>query len=235
MRSVTGIFGMPKVWVTRTRPGAAKSAEVFKAHGFVPVIAPLLQILPSGTPLPALTDEAVLIITSQNAVKELARQVKERHWVLVCVGEATAEVARSYGFENVRSADGTSSDVTEFVCSNFTQNDRPFWHLSGNIVRGSIVEDLTHRGYNAKRHIIYTSIPVSTLPELDVGVLDVIAFYSPMAAKTLCGFDLDVAHISAVSLSPAVDTELETLNFKSRYVAARPTEAALIRALDCST
>lgn len=225
---------MSKVWITRSQPGADKSALAMRAAGYEPIVAPLLKIEPADQMPRRPPDDAILLITSQNALGVLTTYIRERHWTLICVGDATADLAREHGFRSVHSVNGTSANITTHIANHYMGDKHPFWHLSGNNVQGTMVEDLGSLGFNVARHIYYQSRPVTVWPEIDLSDIEFVAIYSPLAATTFRGFNGDVAHISAVSFSHAVDRALEGLTLKSRHVATDPTEASLIRALDCA-
>lgn len=222
----------PKVWITRTQSGATKSAKAFWDAGYHPIISPLLRITPAVDRPPMPSRDAVLIITSQNAMKVLTEVTSDRSWPVVCVGNATARLAKEAGFLNVVSADGASEDVTRIILNTPSWQGRPFIHIAGQEVRGSIVEDLQRAGLQAQRHIYYLSEPVQTWPDVDISNLVAVALYSPKGAEALRRPEPDLRHVMAISLSPAIDAALGDLAVKSRHVAVRPNEAALIRALD---
>ncbi|MGB0907332.1 MAG: uroporphyrinogen-III synthase [Maricaulaceae bacterium] len=220
---------MNRIWITRSQPGAEQSAAAFKNVGFTPLIAPLLEITPPKT-IPALPpDDAVLIFTSKNGVNAFCTQASSRDWPVVTVGDATAELARSYGFSNIRSADGRGSDIPVMLASDPATN-RLYVHVSGSHVRGDIVGALQRQGRKARRDIYYQSTPVERFPDINLHDIEFIVFYSPMTAQTFVGFMADTAHITAISLSPDIDDVLAPLDFTKRYVADKPTQNALLKA-----
>ena len=178
---------MPKVWVTRSLPGARRSAESLKAMGYEAIAAPLLTIGPPPVRPPNLSKDAALIITSQNALWALITETGARHWPLICVGDVTAALAVEFGFKDVQSAAGTSADIVPLISSLFPNESRPFVHISGQTIRGGLTAKLTAEGYDAARHIYYQSCPVDDLSNLQLSHIDTVLLYSPKAAKNVTG------------------------------------------------
>lgn len=213
---------MIKIWITRTRPAADESADVWRVAGFDPIIEPLLTIAPVDHD--ALPTETMLVFTSKNGVDH----VKCRGQSVVCVGDATADYARRAGFADVVSVDGTSSDVTKWVRANIPTT-QPIIHVSGWHVRGSIIEDLRAEGYPARRVKVYRSIPRPVWPETPT---DCVAFFSPLAARVFGGLAKggSLSGLSAICISQATAAELDGLSLRSVKIAARPREDELIMA-----
>ena len=219
-----------RIWITRTRPGADKSAQAFEYAGFDTVIAPLLTITPPEY-LPAPPEiGATLLMTSQNAVGALSNLTDNRHWPILTVGDATAGCARALGFESVNSASGNWTDLVKLVKQTIPAGTR-LVHLCGDKWRGPIVETLNAAGYKANRTIIYAALPADQVPLNDLSDITHIAVHSPRAAKILSGFSPSVRHITAVSISPDTDKALGAMTFKDRIIASAPNEAAMLAAL----
>lgn len=226
---------MQTVWITRTLGsrgycGAQESAARFEALGLKPIIAPLLTLGPPPVMPPMPPHNAILIFTSPNGVDAFCGLSDARHYPVITVGDKTAQICKLAGFTDVTSASGTAADVTALILKN-PHPDCPYWHMAGRHVRGAITEDLYAAGLRAERHMIYVSAPVTALPEIDLKAVDVIALYSPLAAKTLAGFAPDVTSLTALSISAATDCGLGALMFKARVIADAPNEGAMLKAL----
>ncbi|MEM9600413.1 MAG: uroporphyrinogen-III synthase [Pseudomonadota bacterium] len=209
---------MTAIWITRTEPGAQKSATAWAAAGFDPVVAPLLSVHPvdSNAVIP---DSAQLIFTSGQAVRHCG--LKADHQTVYTVGEATADVARQAGFTDVTFADGDWRDLLSII----RPTDQPIVHVSGRTVRGRLVESLGEAGFKASRHIVYETQMITGWP-LDPRTVQAVVLYSPMATDALMALPKrDLSHLTAYCLSEAVADGLEGLEIK---VAVRPNETALI-------
>ena len=219
-----------RVWITRSQPGAQKSAQNFKRAGFDTVIAPLIEIVPPDQQPKPPSPDAVLLFTSGNGVRAFAGLTELRRWPVLTVGDATADIARSAGFDTVGSADGAWMDLVGLV-KETVSDERPLVHVCGALWRGPLVETLVEAGYRACRSIVYQTVSVDTVPIADLSGLTHIAFHSPRAAEILCSFSPDVGHLNAISISTAADQALGDTNFKNRLIADRSNEAAMIAAL----
>ena len=105
-----------KVWVTRARPGAERTAARLAALGHEPLVAPLLAVRPIPGGDLSLHGVAALAFTSANGVAAFAAaQGAGRDLPVFAVGGATAHAARAAGFRFVRSADGDVEALAELV------------------------------------------------------------------------------------------------------------------------
>jgi len=221
----------PTLWITRSLPAAYKSAEQWALAGCAAAVAPLLKITPPEA-MPALPEkDAVLIFTSGNGIEAFKMLTDDRQWSVVTVGDETARLAKLAGFKKVSSAKGTSEDVTRLILGKLPKT-YSFIHCAGQNIRGTIIEDLACAGYTARHDIYYQSLPVETLPKIDLGHLDYLALYSPMAAHILASFRPDLYNVTTLSISAATDAYLDGLNIKSRLIAEQPDEAAMVALLD---
>lgn len=219
-----------RIWITRSLPGAHKSAVNFAQLGLACAISPLLKIMPA-TVMPLQPDKVdVLVFTSQNGLNGFCELTKRRDWRVVTVGDETAAQAKKAGFTSVSSAGGTSEDVTQLIKSSFSK-DTSIIHCAGNHVRGKITEDLRAAGYKARRDLYYQSSPVSMLPKLDVSKLTYIALYSPLAAQTLAHFKPNLSGVTLLSISAATDAAIGDLRCQSRLIASAPNETAMLALL----
>jgi uroporphyrinogen-III synthase len=110
--------------------------------------------------------------------------------------------------------------------------DRPVIHCAGTITRGSITEDLIAAGYDAYKHIYYSQVPVIALPFSCAAEFSHILFHSPMAARTFCALTSGAQNITAISISPETNAELEGMTFRGKHVAAKPNEQHMLAALN---
>ena len=64
-----------------------------------------------------------LIFTSSNAVRNLNLAEINKNITCFCVGSATEKIARSFGFQNVFSADGNVNNLKELILQNINNKD----------------------------------------------------------------------------------------------------------------
>lgn len=218
------------IWITRTLPAAHHSAAAFARLGLGAAVAPLLRINPPSDMPPRPEKNAVLVFTSGNGVQGFVELTDKRDWPVVTVGDGTAAKAKVAGFTDIRSAGGTSDDVTALVKAEIPIG-ASIIHCAGGHVRGSISEDLQAAGYQARRDTYYRSEPVTALPQIELTKLTYIALYSPLAAQTLARFAPDLVTVTTLSISPATDAALGNLKCQSRLIATAPNEAAMLALL----
>lgn len=221
---------MRTVWITRTAPKADVSAKRFAQAGFNTLTAPLLTLAPPPSMPTPPPHDAILIFTSPNGVDAFCSLSNARHHPVVTVGDKTAQQCLNVGFSDVRSAGGSADNVTALILHN-PDKSRPYWHMAGRHIRGTIVQDLNAAGLNARRETLYASAPITKWPDVDIGRVDIIALYSPLAAGTLAGFNPELSQTTTLCISPAVDAALYPLRPSARMIAAAPTEAAMLECL----
>ena len=218
--------------MTRSRPGASFTAASLAAKGFDPVVQPLLGI-EAVSPLPSLpAKDAVLLVTSKNALRIFTGATDLRHWLVLTVGDGTAALARRSGFKAVTSAGGTSADLIALVQQSVTAKSTPLVHIAGQIVRGQICETLRAAGYNARRDIYYTSAP-KKLPEgFETSGIDYVLLYSPLAAQSLASQSADIDDAVIICMSPETMLALGTTFSGKCRIAPAPNEASMFSLLD---
>ena len=215
-----------RVWVTRARPGADRTAGRLSALGFTPVVSPLLAINPLDA-RPDLTGVQALTFTSRNAMRVVAERFRLPSVPIFAVGDATAASAREAGFHDVRSAGGDLHALAGLIRA----------EAAGlSILHPCAAEpagDLAALVGNAARIAaiaVYEAVETdATAPE----VWDAVLIHSPRGARALAAhLSPDAAHNRIVlALSPAAAAPLAVLPFAEIRIAAAPTEDALLAAL----
>lgn len=213
-----------RLWITRTRPAARDTADRLAALGHDPVIAPLLavRVLGGEGPVPA---HAALAFTSRNAVAVWAGISPARSLPVFCVGDATAEAARSVGFTDVRSASGDARAL-----ANLIREAAPGPVLVPGPARPAAdLAALVGPRVSVAPRAVYETV------ETDIaapGPVDGILFHSARAAGAFARLHADFAPGRiALALSEAVAEPLRALGFSSVRTAARPDEDALLDTL----
>ena len=80
-----------------------------------------------------------------------------------CVGSATEKIARSFGFQNVFSADGNVNNLKELILQNINNKDGKLLYVSGEIISSNLDKDLSKEGYTINRLVNYCAEPIETL------------------------------------------------------------------------
>lgn len=220
------------VWITRSFDGAQKSKAVWEQAGFDVYINPVIDIAIAPTMPEPVPDHAVLLITSQNALRMLAVMTDRRDWPVMTVGDASAALARNMGFVDVLSAKGNGQDLLDLVQRIYTpDSSRLFVHGAGANIRLNLAQALREKGYQARRDVYYENTRKSHIDLADAPALTHIALYSPMAAKTVRRYAGRFNKAKAVSISAQTDQALQERYKNRRIIAARPTERAMVSAV----
>jgi uroporphyrinogen-III synthase len=225
-----------RVWITRTLPEAARTAQRLKDAGHEPVVAPLIAVtvLPVAEALAdALRQSSAIAFTSVNGVRAFAALIRaERGLPAFTVGGATAKAAREAGFAEVVSANGDVEALGALI-----GEFRPagtVLHPAAAEPAGDLIGDLARRGVVARAIAIYATRGVSP-PEGVLHGMGAALVHSARAARELAALlkdrpetpDLTVACMSKTAAAPLAGLPLGRL-----LVASYPDEASLVACLD---
>lgn len=235
----------PRLLLTRPAAAAAAFAKEAAALGFDPLIAPMAvyEDVPSA-PLDTAGVQAVLL-TSGHAAAVLARRTSDRSVPVLAVGDATARAARAAGFLDVTSAGGDGAALAALVRQRLDPSAGRLIHAAGAERAFDVAATAIADGFQAATHVLYRSRPAqafnpAVLAALRGEEIDYAAFFSPRTAKTFAKLIATanlqgcLGRITAVSLSPAVETALGQLTWARRRTAAKPTAVALLATLAAS-
>ncbi len=218
-----------RMLITRPRAQSDRFADLIAPLGWVPVFAPLTEIVP-------MTDTAVpshyqtLLFTSANGVRAFAYRVDPAGLRALCVGDRTADIARELGFD-AASAGGTVDDLLGLA---LRDGEEPFLHVRGVHGRGDLVGHLSDAGRQASEAILYDQrpLPLSTarLDDLAGGAISAVSLLSPRAS---CLFVEQVvgkirSDLPFFCLSQAIAELLHRTGFTQVFTAQKPDMASLI-------
>jgi uroporphyrinogen-III synthase len=184
-----------------------------------------------------------ILCTSANGVRALARASRERGLLLLAVGDATAARARAEGFSSVESAGGVVRDLARLAETRLRPQNGPLVHVAGNVVAGDLVGLLGAQGFTVERRVLYEARAAAELsPEavggLRTGAIAFALFFSPRTAAIFgrladaAGVTERCARVIALAISEAADAALAGLPWRERRIAERPSQPALLDALD---
>lgn len=218
---------MSLVLVLRPQPGAAATAERATARGLTPLIAPLFTARAITWEPPNPADHDAVLMTSAQAARlggdALSRFI---HLPLYAVGGATAEAARTAGFDNIIAGDGDGAAILGIAA---TQGNQHVLHLAGREHKA-----LSAPGVSVVRRIVYAADAVATLPSEMRPALErgaVVLLHSPRAAAhfaTLIDAEhIDRSTIHVAALSPAV-RDTAGVGWAAAVSAPSPNDDALL-------
>ena len=111
------------------------------------------------------SDYKGIIFTSSNSINFLDTKSIDKKINCFCVGSATEKNARSNGFLNVYSADGSVLNLKELVLQNYNSSDGKLLYVSGEAVSTNLDEELIAEGYFVKRIVNYITKPIEKIDE----------------------------------------------------------------------
>ncbi len=234
---------MTRALVTRPADDAEPLAEALRARDIVPLIDPMLRIEAIAEAPVALDGVQAVLFTSTNGVRAFARAETRRDLPAYAVGDSTASAARQAGFADVKSAAGDSAALARLVIDECDPDKGALLHARGADVAGDLADTLEAAEFELRTAELYRAVPADALGDetrraLAEGTLDIALFYSPRTAQIFAGLVRDaqlgdaLSPVTAICLSPAVADALAGLDWKSVAVADRPTQGALLAALD---
>ena len=111
------------------------------------------------------SDYKGIIFTSTNSINFLDTKSIDKKINCFCVGSATEKNARSNGFLNVYSADGSVLNLKELILQNYNSSDGKLLYASGEAVSTNLDEELITEGYLVKRIVNYVAKPIKKIDE----------------------------------------------------------------------
>jgi uroporphyrinogen-III synthase len=212
-----------RVWITRTEPGATRTARAVAALGHEPVVAPVLE----SRDLPAtLPPHTAVAFTSAAAVEVYARLTPDRSAAVFAVGDATARAASDVGFADVRSAAGDGRGLARLIMADpppgmlWPRATAPAFDLAAALAGAVPVDPVA----------VYETRPVEPAP---APAFDAVLIHSPRAARRLADTLPPAAAGGrlALAISEAAAGPLRRLPWREIHVAADPDEASLLAPL----
>ena len=218
-----------RIWVTRTAPDIARTAGRLEALGHDVVAVPVLAIRRvegNARRLPA-----AIVFSSANGVRHHHAHDALLGLPVFAVGDRTADVAREAGYRRVFSAEGDVGDLQRLIIRSLPPSR--IVHFCAREAAGDLAGFLGGRGYEVERRVVYATEPVPLRALVDVRrslpAVDGIMLHSPRAAARVAKLLVGARWSGIVwCISHACARELAGVPGITPYVAARPTEEAMI-------
>ncbi|WP_046861506.1 uroporphyrinogen-III synthase [Microvirga massiliensis] len=182
-----------RILVTRSRDDAERTAERLRERGHEPILAPVLEIAPTGT-TPPVESPAALILTSGHAVAPAAAALPKQVPVFA-VGERTARAARQAGFTAVATAGGDAQALVRLVAERIAPGAR-LLHTRGRDAKPEPEASLSAHGFAVRPWIAYDARPAGALPAeaveaIRAGAIEAVLHYSRRSAEILLALAAD--------------------------------------------
>ncbi|MBX2832159.1 MAG: uroporphyrinogen-III synthase [Rhodospirillales bacterium] len=236
----------PLVLNTRPDTDSADLIAALDQRGYRHLSAPMLEItFPEPEKSLDTSPYQALIFTSANGVRAFARLSDDRSLPALCVGDATARICRELGFGHIHSANGDIHDLAALIREKIAPASGPLFHPAARKTAGDLGQMLREDGYQIDRQTVYEARACSELPQDALNALighdvDTVLFFSPRTAETFVKIihryklQGDLAGVSAICLSPAVQSAISDLTWHRTHVASQPTQEYLLSLLDQS-
>lgn len=223
----------PILLVTRPGAGAERFAARFRERfgaDWPVVLSPLVAIQQIEAQLPA---AEALIFTSQHAVAAFQALEPGRGRTAYCVGQRTADAARTAGFVPV-TGEGDAAALSEVIKD--AQPPGPLLFARGETVAFDMARWLGSAGIETKESILYRQIPVEPTSEMQTALGGqtpcLVPLFSPNAARRLREIlPTPPPPLFVAAMSPAVAKACKRVSFKAVEIAAQPDEQGMLDAL----
>lgn len=226
-----------QVLLTRPLDESRALAERLEVEGLEPLIWPLTRIVPTTATLKVPFQTGGLLFTSANGVRAFAALSPRRDLPALCVGEATAAVARKVGFLNCFSADGDARELADLARRS---GIRSFLHPRGRDAAGNLKAWLAETGQQVTEAVLYCAEktgppPAPIAAALSRGDVALITAWSPRGACILAGHlaaaGAPLVRTTLLAISSAAARPLETLEFHRILIAESPDASAMLAAI----
>lgn len=231
-----------RLLLTRSQRASATLAWRLESAGHNCLLAPLLEIAPTGLDPAPPADTQAFLFTSTNAASIFADACPRRDLPAFAVGEATAAVLRSYGFETVRSAQGDADALIRLAHRSLSPGNGSLLYIRARDVRRDLANALQGLGYTVEERILYASNPVSVFPSqaaeaLGGGKIDAVLIFSARTAKAFAGTLPPEARkglggTRGIVISRSAATAVQDLGFLRIEVAPKPNADSLLSLLE---
>lgn len=184
-----------------------------------------------------------IIVTSANAVSQLAEITRKRFLPLMAVGDGTARRARAMGFVDVTSAQGDAAALLDLCRKRLATASGTVIYLRGREVAHDMAPLLAADGYEVDPIVVYATEPTTQFrppveQQLRQTSIEAAILFSPRGAANFvnlvrqAGIDYTCAGMTLIAFSPAVAAAAGELVWRLQLVPEKPTIPALLGTLE---
>jgi uroporphyrinogen-III synthase len=182
-----------------------------------------------------ISNESLVIITSPNILDILSNHHIDQSTRIAMVGQASARVAHSLGFNNIIKATKNASELINFIKSEIS-NDTEIIYLRSDQISFDVKNHLKSRGYSVIEFVLYKSIPAKKLSDQLISMIKIhkiqrILFFSKRTAAIFISLAADagildrLSYIEALVMSDAIASELKHMKI---IIAKYPSLKAML-------
>lgn len=228
-----------RVLVTRARADARRTATRLVRAGHEVMLAPVIEITPTGARLPDEPSDAILA-TSPNAIEGVLLPDALRGAAWLVVGDRLASALRERGFGDAAIVAIDVATLLDAIAVAYPALSR-FLYLAGHDRKPELERALSHRGYDVRVIETYRADPVQNFDADVVAALrdnsvDAVMHYSRRSAELFVDRARDaaitgtLARTRHIAISADAAAPLEALGWRVE-IADAPDEAALFARL----
>lgn len=225
-----------RVLLTRAQAAAERTARRLGALGHAPLIAPTVEIVATGAPMPKGSYEGI-VVTSAHAAEALGAIADKDH-LIFAVGGRTAEAVTAAGFASVLVASGDAVSLSALIRRDLVPGTA-LLHVTGRHHKAEPDASLRAAGYCVDVWEAYDARAVASLPAvaseaLRGGRIDIALHYSRRSLDILlrlvdeAGLMPAFRSLRHVCLSADVAAPLGDFGLEPAAIAARPDEDSLL-------
>lgn len=231
------------VVIARAPEDGDELAEAVAAHGFTPLIEPVLGIEYLDQPLPDIDGATPLIFTSANGVRAFARQSSQRANPVYTVGRNTADEARRAGFSTIKTAAGTVDDLVDILLKECEGMAVEPLYVRGEEVSKDLIFLLAKGGIALRELTAYRSVPAQNLSldllkAVDARDIAAVLFFSSKGGRVFSELMEQynrgprMRTTKALCISEAVLKSVSVLPFSGSFIADTPDRYGMIKLLE---
>ena len=150
-----------RVWVTRTEPGASRMAAVLEREGIGCLVAPVLDIVPIGQPLPGGSYDLAVFVSEHAAALATEAGFDGQADRVVGIGEPAVAVLRERCPVHSRIALATSADCVLRMLDGWSERPARTLIAKGEGGRDLIEQHLRRAGGSVVEWNAYRRVPVA--------------------------------------------------------------------------
>ena len=219
--------------MTRPEPGAAAAAELLRARGLVPVVAPFLVVAARAAVLPDAARVQAVLAASGQALDMLHAPPALLALPLLAVGDATASRAGARGFRSVHSAGSDAAALAALAARLCDPGGAPLLLLCGASQGHGLAAALRGHGFRVLRRVVYAARPVDRFPAAAAAALAggrtrAVLFLSAETARSFVAtlppaLVSALAPVDAVAIGGNAAAALHALPWRRVQIAQHPT------------
>ena len=182
-------------------------------------------------------DVQALLFTSKNGVRAFCETYPQRDFLVYCVGNGTAELAKNLGFKRVYSAEGNVNNLRDLVQQRANPAGKVLLHISGKDVREPLEKLLPEFpierivGYEIVDHFELTEEKLKALRDPHITH---VCLFSPKSgerfAKVLKKYNCEdsCAKRTCVAFSEDVADTIRAMTWKDIKILPNPSLDAML-------